>query len=212
MSICLPSFTTAAAEVPAAAAQLLQGAADGTLIDTGSVRWQSLYFVTVYLQPYDGQGQLPLASSSMRSSGPHPTLIDLGANSQQQLSQTPCSHRYCSGRCTVEPTGAACDNAGSVILYDTLYSAGGGSSRGSMGVGSASQCASSHALSSKAGTSCRLSFDSQLLGSFSSVSNARVVCNKIEGLKIRNQIAAGSYGRVFRGDYFGNRVSRSSYL
>lgn len=43
--------------------------------------------------------------------------------------------------------------------------------------------------------------------SLSSAAAARMVCRKIDGLVLGGQIAAGSYGRVFRGDYFGTRVS-----
>ncbi|WIA09457.1 hypothetical protein OEZ85_008858 [Tetradesmus obliquus] len=46
---------------------------------------------------------------------------------------------------------------------------------------------------------------SHRLGSCSSV--ARAVCSKVEGLRIKIQIAAGSMGRVFRGEYFGTKVA-----
>lgn len=43
-------------------------------------------------------------------------------------------------------------------------------------------------------------------GSSSSVC-AGLVCSKVAGLTLGGQIAAGSYGRVYRGDYFGTKVS-----
>jgi hypothetical protein len=36
---------------------------------------------------------------------------------------------------------------------------------------------------------------------------AQAVCSKIEGLRMGGLIASGSYGRVYRGDYYGSTVS-----
>ena len=36
---------------------------------------------------------------------------------------------------------------------------------------------------------------------------ARAVCSKMEGLRMGGLIASGSYGRVYRGDYYGSTVS-----
>jgi hypothetical protein len=36
---------------------------------------------------------------------------------------------------------------------------------------------------------------------------ARAVCSKIKGLRMGGLIASGSYGRVYRGDYYGSTVS-----
>jgi hypothetical protein len=44
-----------------------------------------------------------------------------------------------------------------------------------------------------------------LSGNLSSVC-AGLVCRRIAGLALGGQIAAGSYGRVYRGDYFGSKV------
>jgi hypothetical protein len=44
-----------------------------------------------------------------------------------------------------------------------------------------------------------------LSGGLSSVC-AGLVCRRIAGLALGGQIAAGSYGRVYRGDYFGSKV------
>lgn len=73
---------------------------------------------------------------------------------------------------------------------------GGASEGGYAGFGSSSSSVCSM-------SSIRLSCDS-----FTSATAARMVCKKIDGLKLGGQIAAGSYGRVFRGEYFGTKVRR----
>jgi len=40
----------------------------------------------------------------------------------------------------------------------------------------------------------------------SAAAAARAVCRKIEGLNVGGLIASGSYGRVYRGDYYGSTV------
>jgi hypothetical protein len=48
-------------------------------------------------------------------------------------------------------------------------------------------------------------------GGLSSVC-AGLVCKRIAGLALGGQIAAGSYGRVYRGDYFGSKVREEELL
>jgi hypothetical protein len=55
------------------------------------------------------------------------------------------------------------------------------------------------------GSSSSSSLES-LSGGLSSVC-AGLVCRRIAGRALEGQIAAGSYGRVYRGDYFGSKVS-----
>lgn len=40
----------------------------------------------------------------------------------------------------------------------------------------------------------------------SSAAAARAVCRRIEGLRLGGLIAAGSYGRVYRGEYYTAKV------
>lgn len=188
VSICLPSFLPDAAELPAAASALAARSSDETPVTAEPVA-PSLYFVTVTVQPSSSsQVQASPCSSSGASSS---QAMHMSPGGQRGVSLVPCAFPQFARAADSAWAGSG---AGCVLL--TLVAPASTTTTSSSG-------AHSHDLMLASSTSS--SGASHRLGSCSSV--ARAVCSKVEGLRIKNQIAAGSMGRVFRGEYFGTKVA-----
>eukprot|EP00883_Tetradesmus_obliquus_P013133 jgi/Sobl393_1/6057/SZX69651.1 len=107
---------------------------------------------------------------------------------------------------SVGPDGSAAAAAAAAGSFEIPSSSSNSSSSSVASPGDPQNPNSMNQLVTQASSSSSSSLDSSFSGGLSSVC-AGLVCRRIAGLALGGQIAAGSYGRVYRGDYFGSKVA-----
>lgn len=212
MGICVPSWVPQPASVPAAAAALQSTAADHAAPNTTCPPWQTLYFVSVIVEsPQDRQSrQMPglLASTTGSFS------VGQGRRSGSGSSKGVVSASGSSSGISLSvPTAGQAPNGAARCVYDdsnlVVMSSLSQHSYNISSISSTSsnvQAESSCNNNSNSGTASLVSSCFTSITASSAAAAARAVCRKIEGLNVGGLIASGSYGRVYRGDYYGSTV------
>ena len=214
VSICVPSWVPQPDSVGAAAAALQATAADQQMPSTTCAPWQTLYFVSVMLEtPQEVRIRqlLPgLAASSCgsfsieqgrRGVGDARVNGSAAATGSGVVLSVPAAGQVHAGaaRCVYDDSNLMLLSSMSEHSYNV-------SSSNSSGSNALAQSSTLDSRSSSHAASLVGSCVTSIAGG-TAAAVARAVCRRIEGLQVGGLIASGSYGRVYRGHYYGSTVS-----